>query len=116
MKDITDRLRVTASILYIQAEAARRMAETYKPERDQYDARDNIDDRLVAMVRYQLDQEALCRNLTRDANEAIEAADRLDHLRVALSEIKEITKKQQLPITSQVYDIAKTALGEENDY
>jgi len=75
--DLPTRLRKTAVILRTQADLAARVAETYAPQRAEWEQAKG-DDRLNVMIRYQLDQEQLARSLTKDADEAEEAADRIE--------------------------------------
>ncbi len=119
--DLMERLRETASLLEVQADLARRVAETYAPEREKWEARFDgapVDERLMAMIRYQLEQERAARFLTKDATEARQAADHIAALRArcealegALGKIAELTQKRQLPLTHQINDVARAALS-----
>jgi hypothetical protein len=86
-KTLIEQLEKTALILRVQADLARRIAETYAPERDKWEDAKG-DDRLTAMIRYQLDQEAVARSLTKDAAEAEEAAQAIRDLTAEVARLK----------------------------
>lgn len=62
----------------VAADAERRIAESYAPERARWDARERGDDRLTRMIRNQLEAESNARRFLKQAS-ALRTV--LDHLR-----------------------------------